>query len=217
MTYRGVLVIVLVLFPIISFGQVFKCIENGKTVYTQQPCSTNSSQSSVLVNVTQNPDTFDIAGVKLGMIEAQTIKAITSTLGITKSDISIHQRGKAKAYEFSHTTGKYLISFWDNLDNPQQKIVVSIMYEIKVPPPETGGVTKIRTDLIKKYGKPSVTNQNGDSTSFQWCGIVQKNEHCFEKEGIQLIFTGHLLMLSNDKYTQPMLEEQAEMSKTYFK
>ena len=230
---RQLFLIFTLLLPLVGFSQVYKCVENGKMVYSQQPCSMNSTQSEVLINMGQNPATFDIAGIKLGMTEAQAIKTIISNLGITRDDIKFtndlsklnqYQQQQEKlvslrrqSYTVHHETGNYIFSVWKDANNPQQKIVLGVIFSKKVA--DKAEMNKFKNNIIKKYGKPTTAEYNNNF--LRWCDPSEvENKSCpvFPKKASYELKTHDsdnsiVQMLMDGRAFQILSDEAAELEK----
>lgn len=121
------------------------------------------------VDVTQ----FDIVGVKLGMTTDQAVNAITTNLGIDKSQIKFTTgkiqefTGNAEvifSFEVATQIGKYRVAFSPNILNGKndQIVVASVKYII---PLNVDNIKATAKAMVSKYGQPSTQK----SKSLAWC------------------------------------------------
>ncbi len=151
-----------------------------------------------------NVANFDIAGVKLGMSEAEAKAAIIKTLNIKESDINqgmgdgmdnpINGK-KYKSYAIiKHGVGEFWISFEPNAIMPQKSptVVSAVSYKMEWT---TENVANMKKAAYEKYGKPSI---DGQGTADYWCEKAEQFG-CDDRMA-KLQFSNAELRLSDQRY-----------------
>lgn len=165
------------------------------------------------VDVTQ----LDVVGVKLGMTMDQAVKAITSNLGISESQIKFQSTtsfttdsqkrikkitGKIEITNFKISTksGNYSIFFLPNVlnGNNNQMVVVSAGYSM---PRNSDNIKAMSDSMLQKYGQPSA--QVGGS--ILWCLSPEKDSCIYSRPAkpyISLIPLMASMTLVDSRYEQ---------------
>jgi hypothetical protein len=156
---------------------------------------------------------LDIAGVRLGMSQAEAIQAISSALGINQDEVVLDKyprenqiSGKKDPayFKVAHGIGKFIVYLEPNALNPSisPTVVNHIKYEMPWTPEN---VQSMKEAAIKKYGQPS----NGIiSGNYEWCIEPSANPGigCGFFNGPVLKYFGTSLELSDPKYRQAVIE-----------
>ena len=164
---------------------------------------------------------LDIAGVKLGISQAEAIKAITSTLKIKKTDLKFDSYPPVnivtgakdpKYFIVQHGVSKISVYLIPNAINPKSssQVVNLIIYEM---PWTTDNVNSMKKSAISKYGNPSF--KMGDS--YQWC-LDPKNIHGCPAQGPTLKYYSTKLKLHDLKYNEALVQfrDKQQSSKPVF-
>jgi hypothetical protein len=184
-----------------------------KTVYTilllALSIGTSYAEAPRAVDATE----FDIAGVRLGMSQAEAIQAISSTLGINQDEVVLDKfprenliTGKKDPtyFKVAHGIGKFVVHLEPNALNPSVSPTVVNLIKYEMPWTQEN-VQSMKEAAIKKYGQPS----NGIiSGNYEWCIEPSANPGigCGFFNGPVLKYFGTSLELSDPKYRQAVIE-----------
>jgi len=184
-----------------------------KTVYTvlllALTIGTSYAKAPRAVDATE----LDIAGVRLGMSQAEAIQAISSALGINQDEVVLDKflrenpiSGKKDPAYFNvvHGFGKFVILLEPNALTPSVSPTVVNLIKYEMPwTPEN--VQSMKEAAIKKYGQPS----NGIiGVDYEWCIEPSDNPGigCGFFNGPVLKYFGTSLELSDPKYRQAVID-----------
>jgi hypothetical protein len=172
------------------------------------------ASAAVLADSPRSVDaaTFDIGGVKLGMSKDEAVKAITTTLNLSKNEVVFDKypsqnliTGKKEPTYFTvaHGIGKFTVYLGPNAltPNASSTIVDMIRYEMPWTPENVAAMKKA---VIEKYGEPS----NGTiGVTYEWCLKPSPNTGIgcggfFN--GPVLAYSGVSLKLTDPKYGEAL-------------
>lgn len=155
-------------------------------------------------------DSFEIAGVKIGMSDHQAIKAVAKKYNVPESKINVRKDRNGATWYFDLNTDNsenIHVTFDDDISvNPPVKVVDSVEYGIPSTPTNNKA---LQESLVKKYGEKSFTG----TTGLVWCQV--KGYNCIEGTNILSLKTSGLgnsrITITNNKYAEA--KKKREQSK----
>mgnify|MGYP003623331538 CR=1 FL=1 len=169
---RKFFAVLLLVYSVTGYGQVFKCVENGRTIFSDRPCPTGEVQALDVGGVKH----FDlaqvaVAGVRLGMTESEALGALADTLGIARDSVSIRRdRGGMKLVSLTlsvkHQDIAYKFVLLETGDRASATVVIAIEdYGRSID------IKARRREYIEKYGPPVSVQDSRVSKGEQleWC------------------------------------------------
>ena len=166
---------------------------------------------------TKQTDSFEVAGVKIGMSDRQAIEAVAKKYNVPESKIKIYKDVKGATWYFDLKTDNdesIHVVFDDDITvNPSVKVVDTVEYGIPGTPANNKA---LKDSLVKKYGEKSFSAPSG----LIWC--QEKEYKCIEGTTILSLKTTGIanshIKITNNRYAiaKRKLEEAKRNRKPNF-
>lgn len=165
---------------------------------------------SAKVLTTKDIESFDVAGVKIGMSEGEALKALSNKYNVPESKIKVSHdlsNNRVIALELVIDEGNIEVGLVDDISvTPSKQAVYKVNYVIPNTP---NNIKALYESAIQKYGQPSEDGQG----FFSWCQLKDpkaKYRGCVDSTARLTVYKS-LISISTEKYA--IAKKQLENAK----